>query len=56
MNANKQIADMLRKLAVSIREAGKEQDNTKLQKCAQAAQAATALGLFARKLGVACTN
>ena len=40
----------LRKMAAQMREAGKQAETTKLVKCAQAAQALTALELLRRKL------
>jgi hypothetical protein len=46
-----EIAEMLRKLAGQIRLAGKDRQKNKTAKRVKCAQAATALGLLARKLG-----
>lgn len=51
MSENKQIAEMLRKLAADIRMKGKSLQKNKTAKRVKCAQAATALGLLQRKLG-----
>lgn len=45
------ISTMLRKLAAEIRQIKANNEADRLRKLAQAAQATTALGLLARKLG-----
>lgn len=45
------ISTILRKLAAEIRQIKTNDETDKLRKLAQAAQATTALGLLARKLG-----